>query len=128
MHRKRFMPGILHTAQRQICASYVIQKLLFLIHADILRYAVYHSQWVYFGQNYNENGIFEIVNPLLLKYKITAFANAVVSADEKLELSTFASIYSDTYYNYNSLEKSVFKATTHNNIVSGGRVIILGFL
>ena len=45
MHRKRFMPGILHTAQRQMCASYVIQKLLFLIRADILRYAVYHSQW-----------------------------------------------------------------------------------
>ena len=45
MHRKRFMPGMLHTAQRQIYAFYVIQKLLFLIHADILRYAVYHSQW-----------------------------------------------------------------------------------
>lgn len=69
------MPGILHIAQRQIFASYATQKLLFLIRADILRYAVYHSQWGNISFSTGENTYADITTPIAFQRLI--FADAV---------------------------------------------------
>lgn len=71
------MPGTLHTAQRQIFASYVTQKLLFLIRADILRYAIYHSQW-----GIKSLGA-EVIREALIPLNIIA-PNKVVSASSNI--------------------------------------------
>ena len=106
MHRKRFMPGMLHTAQRQIYAFYVIQKLLFLIHADILRYAVYHSQWGNISFSTQEITYLDVVTPIAFQRLI--FADVV-----DYEIDDMEYLFAKDIVGY----VKTFKSTTQIRIV-----------